>query len=166
MSEKHLTPRDPELHRFLEGAGRSLSLAGSDLAEGIDFQTNMIIASAELEARVALESDVSGALRVHPVSARDLESRISAAALSTLRVQFVTTAPEPADRAGKTPRKDRGAVIDEVRGRVDVARLEEILGRMEIAPTFVPESRRWLVTVTDPGGRLVREIVVPDERRD
>ncbi len=166
MSEEHRTPLDPDLRRFLEGAGRSMSLAGSDLAEGIDFQTNMIIASAELEARVALEADAKGSLRVHPISARDLESKISSAALSTLRVQFVTTAPEPADKPGKVPTKDPGDVVDEVRGRTDIARLEEILGRMKVSPTFVPESGRWLVTVTDPEGRLVREIVLPDERRE
>ncbi len=166
MSERDRKPRDPDLRRFLEGAGRSLSLAGSDLAEGTDFQTKLVMASVEVEARVALESDDSGALRVHPVSTRDLESKISAAALSTLRVQFVTTAPEPAERVVQTPTREPEDVVAEVRGRDDVARLEDILGRMKIAPTFVAESGRWLVTVTDPQGRPVREIVLPDERRE
>ena len=166
MTNEHRAPKDPDLRQFLESAGRSLSFAQGDLAEGSEFQAQMVLASAELEAKVALESDPSGALLVHPVSAGDLQSRVQAAALSTLRVQYVATAPEAEEEVGTAPTLDPEEVSSAVRDRADIARLEAILGGMKIVPTFVAESGRWLVTVNDPGGRLVREIVVPDERRE
>ena len=166
MSERDRKPRDPDLRAFLQGAGQSLSLAGNALTEGTGLSSQLVIASVEVEARVAMEADASGALRVHPVSVRDLESKISAAALSTLRVQYVAADSGPPESIVHTPTRNPREVIAEVRGHADIARLEAILGKIQITPTFVAESGHWLVTVTDPEGRPVREIVLPDEGRE
>jgi hypothetical protein len=67
----------------------------------------------------------------------------------------------PSERPSKSPDK----VVDEVRSREDIARLDKILGGLTYEAIFVPTTRRWLVTATDPDDRLVRHVVVPDSGR-
>jgi hypothetical protein len=152
------------LQAFLEAAGRSLAGAQSDLT-GSSLQTDLVIANAELEAKVTLKTDSSGKLSVQPVSAQDVQlANLNAAGISTLRVSFVATAGEiPPGTSATKPELKPAEVIDSVRSRPDVISLEKILGPLNVETVFVPETKRWVVTAHDARGRLVREAIVPDQ---
>ena len=149
---------EADLKAFLEMAGRSLADAQGTLG---GTKTDLVMANAELEAKVALRTDSTGKLSVQPISAQDLRTtQLNAAAVSTLRISFVATAPDPA--AAPKPTRRPADVIDEIRVRPDIKALETILGPLTITSTYVPETARWMVTASDAKGRLVREFIVPD----
>jgi len=151
------TSAEAELQAFVAMAGRSL--ADAQEAPGAGPKTELVMANAELEAKVALRADSTGKLSVQPVSAADLRlAQFNATAVSTLRINFVATAPDGAAPPKRTP----GEVSDQIRTRPDVKALETILGPLTINPVYVPETSRWMVTASDPKGRLVREVIVPD----
>jgi hypothetical protein len=153
-------PAEAELQAFLEMAGRSLADAQGALS-GIQ-KTELVMATAELEAKVALRTDSAGKLSVQPISSQDLRAaQFNAEAVSTLRVSFVATPPDPALAA--KPTQTPGDIRDQIRVRPDIKALEGILGPLTIQPTYVPETERWMVTATDAKGRLVRETIVPDK---
>lgn len=154
------------LQAFLQMAGRSLADAQSELAGG-SLQTDLVIANAELEAKVTLKADSSGKLSVQPMSAQDVQAaNLNAAGISTLRVNFVATAGEtPPGTAPNKPVLKPTEVIDSVRHRPDVIALEKIVGTLKVETTYVPDTKRWVVTAYDPKGRLVREAIVPDQTK-
>lgn len=148
---------EAELKAFLEAAGRSLADAQGALG---GLKTELVLANAELEAKVALKAGAGGTLTVQPISAGDLRlAQFNAAGVSTLRVNFVATAGET---LSAPPTRQPGDIIDDVRKRPDVAILEGILGPLVINTTYVADAQRWLVTARDASGRLVRETIVPD----
>ena len=159
---------EADLRSFLEGAGRSLTEAQGTLTASTDLQTTLVISSAELEAKVALKTNAQGQLSVEPLSSQDLLAKINAGAISTVRVSYVTTAPETAPGKPRAPgpvRKPDDVVAD-VKARPDVAALDSILGGLKFETVFVAESKRWLVTATDPKGRVVRETILLDELKE
>jgi len=155
-----------DLTGFLEAAGRSLADAQGGLPGEISqIPTVVAIAEAELEVKATIERMAAGGVALQPVSSGDArQGDISPGLLSTVRIRYVT-APEdtlvaPADRPTRTADK----VIEEVKRREDVNVLSTILGGLTFEATFVPPTKRWLVTAKDPEDRLVREIVVPDKK--
>lgn len=159
MATVNPAPGEAELQAFLEMAGRSLADAQGTLGGGL--KTDLVMANAELEAKVALRADSAGKLSVQPISAQDLRTtQFNAEAVSTLRVNFVATAPDPAAKPTRTP----ADISDQIRQQPDIKVLEGILGPLKIEPVYVAETTRWLVTASDAKGRLVREVVVPDTR--
>lgn len=176
---------EAELAAFLELAGRSLAEAQGALGTAAELRTEMVLASAELEAKVALRTDSSGRLAVQPISAADLRlAQFNAAGVSTLRVSFVATAGAVQDgapqssgggttggstsgggaRPGAGPIRTPDEIADGVRRRPDVAALENILGPFSFETTYVDSARRWIVVARDPRGRVVRETMEPDHR--
>ncbi len=153
---------EADLRGFLEAAGRSLTEAQGALGGGLEQRpAALVIANAELEVKTALKADSGGGLTVQPISAEDLaRANIDAAALSTVRVSFVATAPDLT--AQSAPARQPEEVADEVRKRPDVAQLDRILGGLTVDAIYIPRSQRWLVTAQDPKGRVVREVVLPD----
>lgn len=155
---------EADLRGFLEAAGRSLSEAQGALGSGLERTASLVIADAELEVKTALKSDGNGGLKVQPISAEDLaRTKIDAAALSTVRVSFVATAP---DLTGGEPVRKPADVVQEVLVRPDVKQLDRILGGLKMNAIFVPQTQRWLVTAEDPKGRVVREVVLPDAPKE
>ncbi len=152
------------LRDFLEAAGQSLSQAQGAIGNGqSEIATNIVIASAELEVKAAVESDEVGNLSLKTLSAEDVRSgNVDPGVLSTLRVSFVAAAPDEL-QSRTAPKRALDDVVQSVTKREDVARLGEILGGLNVKAAFVPEQRRWLVTAHDNKNRLVREVVVPDE---
>ena len=161
-------PSAADLKVFLEGAGRSLTEAQGTLTASTDLQTTLVMASAELEAKVALKTDAQGRLSVEPLSSQDLLAKINAGAISTLRVSYIATAPEtaPGKPLPAGPVRKPGDVVADVKARPDVTALEGILGELTYETVFVPESKRWLVTAIDPKGRVVREAILLDELKE
>jgi hypothetical protein len=159
-------PSEADLGGFLEAAGKSLSDAQGALAgELVDLPPAVAIAEAELEVKAAVQRRADGTVVVETISTQDMRSgAITPGLLSTIRIQYVAVAADslvaPSERPTRTP-KD---VIDEVRGRDDVAALDKILGGLTFDAIQVP-GRRWLVTARDPERRLVREVLVQDEGR-
>ncbi len=156
---------EADLRGFLEAAGRSLAEAQGTLGGTLEQRpAALVIANAELEVRTALKSDSSGGLTVQPISAEDLaRTNIDAAALSTVRVNFVATLPDLTPAAA--PTRQPADVADEVRQRPDVVQLDRILGGLTMNAIYIPQSQRWLVTAQDPKGRVVREVVLPDAQK-
>jgi hypothetical protein len=159
------TGGEAPLGGFLEAAGRSLGDAQRRLAEGAEaagLPTAIAIDEVELEVKATLEgSGEEVALR--PVSSEEARAgAIAPAMLSTLRVRYVATAEDAAAAPSGRPRRTAEEVIDAAREREDVAALEEALGRLELEAAFIPDAGSWLVRATDPEGRVVRELVVPD----
>lgn len=158
--------QETELGAFLEAAGSSLTEAQDKLGVGLDLPTGMLLSDADLEVKAAVRSDEEGRLTVQTFTAQEIrQGGIDPGVLSSFRVRFLAAAAEPGAVPSQVgPRKlDRDQVIDAVRKRTDLASLAKILGGLKYDTTFVPESRRWLVTVRDPQGRIVREAVLPDE---
>lgn len=154
-----------ELAGFLEAAGRSLAEAQGALAgEAVDVPSAVAISDAELEVKATLESRPGGGVALQTVSTADIaRGGITPGLLSTVRIRYVAVAEATVVRAPDRPARTPGAVIEDVKGREDVAALERILGDLVYEAVFVPSTRRWLVTARDEEARLVREVVVADE---
>lgn len=170
MADKS-SSNDIDLGTFLESAGQSLSEAQRALAAGLDLPVNMVLNNAELEIRIAVSSDARGRMAISPISSQDVRrGGIEPGVLSTLRISFVGTVGEAkqsvAPLAG--PKRNPAEVVDEVRKRPDIAELEKALGMLDIQPSYVPEKKRWLASVYDSDGTIIRELVLPDdiEERD
>lgn len=156
-----------DLSGFLEAAGQSLAAAQGSLAgELVDIPPAVAISETELEVKAAVVRRPDGVVALETISTQDMRAgNITPGLLSTVRVQYVAVAADtvvpPSEQPTRTPRE----VIDGVRGRQDVAALEKILGGLAFEAIYVPARRRWLVTAKDPEERLVREVLVPDEKR-
>jgi hypothetical protein len=159
------TPDSIELGDFLEAAGRSLCDAQNSLLAGLSMSTNMILNNADIEVKVLVDS-ADGKIKIQPVSAEDIRvGSIDPGLLSTLRISFVSTVEEPIEEAVSTTvesAKDPAQLIEQVLNRRDIQKLAATRGELQVKPTFVAERKRWLVSVEDTNGRVLREIVLPD----
>ena len=159
-----MSPNQPDvaLRGFLEAAGRSLAEAQGTLAGDVLVQRPALaIADAELDVKAALSAGADGQLALRPLSAADVvKGGIDPALLSSVRIRYVAVGGET---AGGAPTRRSDEVVGEVGKRPDLVRLREIIGEIRLEAAFVPDKRRWLVTARDPAGRVVRELVVPDE---
>lgn len=150
------------LDGFLHEAGKSLTDAQAGLVgPSPDAPLAVAISEAELDVRATVERDALGTMRVRPVSIADARVGVAPGALSSIRVRYVAVGSSPgAD--GPEPRRSAEEVTKEVVSRGDVVRLQEILGELQTSATFLRPQQRWLVTVQDADGRLVRELFVAD----
>lgn len=154
---------EAELKAFLEAAGRSLADAQQGLVPQERLATDMVIATADLELKVTMNTAPDGRLLVRPIALADIaQGKVAADTLSTLRINFVASASE-VRAPTQPPKKTPGSVTDAIRNRDDIRNLTRVLGELDINPIFVPESRTWQVVVKDAKGRLIRETIVPDE---
>lgn len=165
MSSKPTSVHEADLQAFLELAGNSLAGAQGTLNQGAALQSDIVLESAELEAKVMLNTSPDGRLSVAPISSRDLvASRFNTAGISTLRINFLATALDTSPGSSfQKPARTTDDVIKEVRDRPDVASLAKILGDLTINAAYEPKSKRWLVTASDNRDRIVREVVIHDE---
>ena len=159
-------PGEADLRQFLETAGRSLADAQGALAgEVVDIPTAVAISEAELEVKATLDRK-DGSVILQPVTGDAArQGGISPGVVSTVRIRYVAVAEDtlaaPSERPSQTPEK----VVDEVRSREDVARLDKIMGGLTYEAVFVPSTKRWVVTATDQENRPVRHVLVPDGGR-
>ena len=156
-----------DLGGFLEAAGRSLVDAQGSLAgEIVDIPAAVAISEAELEIKAAVVRRADGVVALETISTQDMRAgNITPGLLSTVRVQYVAVGADTVVPVSEQPTKKPKDVIDAVRGREDVAVLDKILGCLVFEAIYVPGRRRWLVTAKDAEQRLVREVLVPDEKR-
>jgi hypothetical protein len=160
-------PGEADLRQFLETAGRSLADAQGALAgEVVDTPTAVAISEAELEVKATLDRKEDGSVILQPVTGDAArQGGISPGVVSTVRIRYVAVAEDtlaaPSERPIQTPEK----VVDEVRSREDVARLDKILGGLTYEAVFVPATKRWVVTARDQEDRPVRHVLVPDSGR-
>jgi len=157
---------DIDLGAFLESAGQSLAEAQGVLVTGLDLPVNMVLSNAELEIKVAVSSDARGRIAIKPISSQDVRrGGIEPGVLSTLRISFVGTIGEAKQSAATAagPKRNLAEVVNEVRKHPDITELEKELGKLDIKPTYVPEKKRWLATIQDPDGRIIREMVLTDD---
>jgi hypothetical protein len=159
-------PGEADLRQFLETAGRSLADAQGALAgEVVDIPTAVAISEAELEVKATLDRK-DGSVILQPVTGDAArQGGISPGVVSTVRIRYVAVAEDtlaaPSERPSQTPEK----VVDEVRSREDVARLDKILGGLTYEAVFVSATKRWVVTARDQENRPVRHVLVPDSGR-
>lgn len=161
-------PEQPaELSGFMEAAGRSLADAQGSLAgDAVQVPTAVAIAEAELELKAAVARRSDGAVVLETISTKDMRAGgITPGLLSTIRIQYVAVTGDGGLAPSAQPTRTPKDVIADIRKRDDVVVLDRILGGLVYEATFVPGSRRWLVTARDPDERVVREVLVPDERR-
>ena len=156
-----------DLRGFMEAAGRSLAEAQGALAgEIVDVPTAVAISEAELEVKAAVVRRADGVMALETISTADMRSGgIAPGLVSTLRLQYVAVTADSAVAPSEQPTKTPGDVIAGVKRREDVAVLDKILGGLLYEAIYVPGRRRWLVTAKDAEQRLVREVLVPDDRR-
>mgnify|MGYP001565960296 FL=1 len=156
---------DIDLGAFLESAGQSFSEAQKALVPGLGASVNMMLSNAELELKVAVNSDEKGRVTIKPISSKDLtRGGINAAMLSTLRISFVSTVGEikPSTNVAAAPKRKLNDIINEVRTKLNLDKLEKTEGKLAVKPSFVTEKNRWLVTVEDTKGKVINEMVLPD----
>jgi len=152
-----------DLQAFLAGAGQSLTGAQSTLGAPTSMQSEFVLSSAELDAKVTLAADPTGRLRVQPLSSRDAQrATLHADAISTLHINFVATAAGSEGIGASPPSRPATEVIAEIRQRPDLVALQDILGDLAIEAAYVSQTKQWLVTARDPKGRVVREVIAPD----
>ena len=156
-----------DLGGFLEAAGQSLVDAqGSLTGEVVDIPQAVAISETELEVKAAVVRRADGVVALETISTQDMRAgNITPGLLSTIRVQYVAVAADTVVPPSEQPTRTPGEVIDVVRGRQDVAVLDKILGGLAFEAIYVPGRRRWIVTAQDADQRLVREVLVPDEKR-
>ncbi|MCA1572409.1 MAG: hypothetical protein LC798_19335 [Chloroflexi bacterium] len=156
-----------DLEGFLEAAGRSLADAQGTLGAGVtDIPAAVAISEAELEVKAAVSRRADGVLQLETLSAEDMRSgAITPGLLSTVRVQYVAVAADTLTPPSQQPTQTPGDVIGNVRDRQDVVALDRILGGLTFDAVYLASGRRWLVTAMDAEQRVVREVVVPDEKR-
>ena len=160
------TPDNIELGDFLEAAGKSLGDAQNSLLSGLNLSTNIILNNADIEVKVLVDS-ANGKISIKPVSAEDIRvGSIDPGLLSTLRISFVSTIEEPIAETVSPPAvesvKEPSQLIEQVLNRRDIQKLAATRGELQVKPTFVSERKRWLVSVEDTNGKVLREIVLPD----
>ena len=159
------TPENIELGDFLEAAGKSLGDAQNSLLTGLNLSTNMILNNADIEVKVLVDS-ANGKISIKPVSAEDIRvGSIDPGLLSTLRISFISTVEEPIEETvspAVESVKAPSQLIEEVLNRKDIQKLASARGELQVKPTFVAERKRWLVSVEDNSGKVLREIVLPD----
>ena len=154
--------REVDFEQFLAAAGHSLTAAQGSLTEGLDLTSNLVVSEAQLEVKTALSVNSQGQLAVQTISVQDIsQGVIDPGLVSTVQINFVAT-PGELQPEGSKPNRISTDVIKEVSKQSDVAAMENILGRLKYDATFVSDKERWLVTVHDPKGRLVRESILPD----
>lgn len=160
-----MSPSEGDLGGFLEAAGKSFSDAQGALAgDVVDLPPAVAIAEAELELKAAVQRRADGKVVLETISTQDMRSgAITPGLLSTIRVQYVAVAADSVLPPSQQPTRQPRDVIAEVRGREDVAALDKILGGLQFEAVYVP-GRRWVVTAVDADRRLVREILVRDEK--
>ncbi len=150
-------------------AGGSLSAAQGQLGQGVDLSSAMVMSEAALEIKAAIGRTASGELLVEPLSSAHLAGQLNAAAISTVRLNFVATASEvpvtPPSAAGTPtgstpPRFTREQALAVFAAQDDVQRLEKLIGPFELRTQFVSGSGQWIVQAVDPAGRLVREQII------
>jgi hypothetical protein len=156
---------EAELGGFLEAAGKSFTDAQGALAgDLVDLPPAVAIAEAELELKAAVQRRTDGTVVLETISTQDMRSgSITPGLLSTIRVQYVAVAADTVAAPSQQPTRTPKDVIDDVREREDVAVLDRILGGLRYEAVFVP-GKRWLVTARDADERLVREVVIQDEK--
>jgi hypothetical protein len=159
------TPENIELGDFLEAAGKSLGDAQNSLLSGLHLSTNMILNNADIEVKVLVDS-ANGKISIKPISSEDLRvGSIDPGLLSTLRISFISTVEEPIEETispAVESVKAPSQLIEEVLNRKDIQKLASTRGELQVKPTFVAERKRWLVSVEDTSGKVLREIVLPD----
>ena len=159
------TPENIELGDFLEAAGKSLGEAQNSLLSGLHLSTNMILNNADIEVKVLVDS-ANGKISIKPISSEDLRvGSIDPGLLSTLRISFISTVEEPIEETispAVESVKAPSQLIEEVLNRKDIQKLASTRGELQVKPTFVAERKRWLVSVEDTSGKVLREIVLPD----
>lgn len=150
-------------------AGGSLSAAQGQLGQGVDLSSAMVMSEAALEIKAAIGRTASGELLVEPLSSAHLAGQLNAAAISTVRLNFVATASEvpvtPPSASGTPtgstpPRFTREQALAVFAAQDDVQRLEKLIGPFELRTQFVSGSGQWIVQAVDPAGRLVREQII------
>ncbi|MGJ3241064.1 MAG: hypothetical protein ACFE0Q_20305 [Anaerolineae bacterium] len=156
---------ETDLQAFLEMAGRSLSNAQSQLGTNTTLKTDFVLANAELEARVGLQTRDDGGFSVQPISSADMvKSNINSAAISTVRINFIATGAETSPgETPNAPKRTKEDVADEILARPDVARMAEIVGPLIVRTSFEPNYQRWIVVAEDNKGRVIREALISDE---
>lgn len=156
-----------DLGGFLEAAGQSFADAqGALVGELVDIPAAVAISEAELEVKAAVTRRTDGTVGLETISAQDMRSgAITPGLLSTVRVQYVAVAADTVVPRSEQPTRTPKDVIDNVRTREDVVVLDKILGGLVFDAIYVPSGRRWLVTAKDADQRLVREVLVPDQKR-
>lgn len=154
------------LSAMLGTAGASLSSAQADMGLGVGLTSGMVMSEATLEIKAALSRSSSGELEIEPLSASHLVGALNAAAVSTIRVNFVATAVVPGDISAAAgpdlPGKSREQIIKGFRQRDDLLALERVLGVLDVQAIYLAGSKRWLVKAVDADGRLVREQLVAE----
>jgi hypothetical protein len=155
-----------DLKGFLEAAGRSLADAQGALAgEVADIPSAVAISEAELEVKATVDR-TEGTVVLQPVTSQDArEGAITPGMLSTVRIRYVAVTEDTLAAPSARPVRAPETVIAEVSKRDDVVTLDKILGGLTYEAVFVPVTKRWLVTARDPEQRLVREVIVSDEKR-
>ena len=82
------------LDEFLVSAARSFNDAQKSMLKGSGISASMILSSAKLEVKVAVEN-ANGCMRVRPISLRDMrEGGIDPGMISTLRINYVGSVDE------------------------------------------------------------------------
>ena len=123
----------------------------------VGLPTTLSISETDLEVKLLFEEKATGAV-VRPVSRSSAELRPEA--FSMLRVKIIAVPEEEV----RPPSRSPADVREEALARPDVARLKKIFGDLTALATYVPEARRWVVDVAEPGGAILRSLQVSDER--
>lgn len=159
-------------------AGGSLSVAQGELGLGVDLSSAMVMSEAALEIKAAISRASNGELLIEPMSSAHLAGQLNAAAISTVRLNFVATASAaPAAASAVTgvgvvgstgttgtstgaTRLTREQALAAFQAQDDVQRLEKLIGPFELRTQTVPSTGQWIVQATDPAGRIVREQLI------
>jgi hypothetical protein len=157
-----MSAEEINFNAFLEAAGKSFGDAQKEIGVPEGMKAGMLIADAELAVKVGMRYEGKTIL-IEPVSAASsAQGNIVPEALSTITIRYVASRQEAAEAS--TPSRTKEEVIGAVAGRKDVARLTDILGKLDYSATYAGEMNLWTVKVTDGKARTVRTITIEDKK--
>lgn len=157
-----MSTEEINFNAFLEAAGKSFGDAQKEIGLPEGVKAGMIIADAELAVKVGMRYEGQKIL-IEPVSASaSSKGNIVPEALSTITIRYVASRQEePGVPAASRTKED---VIGIVAERTDVARLTDILGKLDYSATYAGDMNLWTVRVTDGKARTVRTITIEDKK--
>ena len=146
---------------LLDASAQSFHAAQQEAGLPKGLKSAMLISTAELAIKAGLRI-AQGKLMIEPANAASVKRRVDSSALSTITIRYVAAQSDTS--VADEPELAKDKVEEEVAVRPDIAKLQDILGKLTIKAHYVPDLHIWNVHVTDDRGRTVRLLTIEDKK--
>lgn len=126
-------------------------------------QTGIAISELEVDVKMVIDGDNANGFNIRPVSGDVTQlEKVNPGVFSSVRARLLAVPDEEVRPPVRQPSK----IKEEVLARPDVARLQEIFGKLDVDVAYVGAKSRWLVDVKEPAGTTIRSFQIEDGQRE